>query len=66
MSYIENLMKWFSCEQELKDWAGPNFRYPYDLASFSADLNLDSLNTSSLFDEKSDLLAYWSILLAVK
>ncbi|WP_222422675.1 GNAT family N-acetyltransferase [Rheinheimera sediminis] len=57
-SHIENLMKWFSCEQELKDWTGPNFRYPYDLASFSADLNLDSLNAFSLVDDKSNLLAF--------
>lgn len=57
-SHIENLMKWFSCEQVLRDWAGPNFRYPYDLASFSADLNLDSLKAFSLIDNKSNLLAF--------
>ncbi|GHG75072.1 hypothetical protein GCM10010919_29040 [Alishewanella longhuensis] len=57
-THIEDLMKWFSCEQELRDWTGPNFRYPYDFVSFSADLNLDLLKAFSLVDDKSNLLAF--------
>lgn len=57
-SHIENLMAWFSCEHELKDWTGPNFRYPYDFVSFCADLNLDSVKAFSLVDDKSNLLAF--------
>ena len=51
-------MNWFSCEQELKDWAGPNFRYPYNFASFSSDLNFNSFKAFSLVDDKFRLLAF--------
>ena len=57
-SHIESLMKWFSCEQELKDWSGPNFAYPYVFASFIADLKLDSVKAFSLVDDESTLLAF--------
>ncbi|WP_372627915.1 GNAT family N-acetyltransferase [Arsukibacterium sp.] len=57
-SHIENLMKWFSCEQELRDWSGTNFTYPFDSDSFTADLNLDSVKAFSLVDDNSTLLAF--------
>jgi ribosomal protein S18 acetylase RimI-like enzyme len=56
-NFIE-LMSWFSNEDELSIWSGPNFRYPFDLNTFKSDLKLDALNSFSLISSEGDLLAF--------
>ena len=56
-NFIE-LMSWFSTEEELSVWSGPNFRYTFDLSSFKSDLKLDSLNSFSLVSNEENLLAF--------
>lgn len=34
---IDALMAWFPDERSIRDWAGPNFAYPFDRASFHRD-----------------------------
>ena len=55
--FIE-LMSWFSSEDELNLWSGPNFRYPFDLSSFKSDLKLDTLKSFSLISNEGDFLAF--------
>ena len=55
--FIE-LMSWFSTEEELNIWSGPNFRYPFDSNSFKSDLKLDSLNSFSLVSLEGILLGF--------
>jgi ribosomal protein S18 acetylase RimI-like enzyme len=57
-SHIIELMSWFSNEQELMNWSGPNFRYPFDLSSFMVDLKLSTLSSFSLVSIESELLAF--------
>ncbi|KXO10884.1 Aminoglycoside N6'-acetyltransferase [Moritella sp. JT01] len=57
-NHIIEMMKWFSCEGELTDWSGPNFRYPYNLSSFTDDLNIRKLNSFSLVSSDSEFLAF--------
>tara|TARA_B100000809_G_C14709564_1_gene377283 strand:+ start:12 stop:470 length:459 start_codon:yes stop_codon:yes gene_type:complete len=52
------LMSWFSSEDELSIWSGPNFRYPFDLISFKSDLNLNTLKSFSLISSEGALLAF--------
>ena len=52
------LMSWFSSEDELSNWSGPNFRYPFDLSSFKSDLNLNILKSFSLISSEGALLAF--------
>ncbi|KZK66257.1 GNAT family N-acetyltransferase [Shewanella baltica] len=56
-NFIE-IMSWFSTEEELSIWSGPNFRYPFDLSSFKSDLKLDSLKSFSLVSVEGNLLAF--------
>jgi ribosomal protein S18 acetylase RimI-like enzyme len=56
-NFIE-LMSWFSTEEELSIWSGPDFRYPFDLSSFKSDLKLDSLKSFSLISTEGNLLAF--------
>lgn len=35
-NFVE-LMSWFSNEDELSIWFGPNFRYPFKLSTFKSD-----------------------------
>lgn len=56
-NFIE-LMSWFSSEDELSIWSGPNFRYPFDLSTFMSDLNLNDLKSFSLISSEGDLLAF--------
>ena len=55
--FIE-LMSWFSSEDELNLWSGPNFRYPFDLSSFKSDLKLDILKSFSLISNEGNFLAF--------
>ena len=57
-NHILEMMGWFTREKELTDWAGPNFRFPYDQASFTDDLKLDSISSFSLVSSESEFLAF--------
>ncbi|ASP48669.1 GNAT family N-acetyltransferase [Cognaticolwellia beringensis] len=56
--HLVELMSWFTTENELKLWSGPNFRFPFDLHSFKHDLQLDTLASFSLLSAKSELLGF--------
>ena len=57
-SQLLKIMQWFTNEQELTIWSGPNFRYPFDLASFTEDLRMDSLNSFVLVNDELDVIAF--------
>ena len=57
-THLIEMMSWFTNEQELMDWSGPNFRYPFDLSSFVDDLKLGTLHSFSLVSNESDFLAF--------
>jgi ribosomal protein S18 acetylase RimI-like enzyme len=57
-SHLIEMMTWFSNEQDLMDWSGPNFRYPFDLSSFVVDLKLSTLSSFTLISHKSEFLAF--------
>lgn len=58
-SHISQLMQWFLTEQQLVEWAGPNFRFPYDLTSFSEDLNCDIYSSYVLLSiDNDEMLAF--------
>ena len=52
------MIGWFSNEQELTNWSGPNFRFPLNLYSFTEDLNMGSLNSFALISNTSEFLAF--------
>ncbi len=56
--HLKEVMTWFTNEEALALWSGPNFRYPYDLTSFCEDLKLNELNSFVLLDEKLTTLAF--------
>lgn len=56
--HLLEMMTWFACESELKQWAGPNFTYPYDANSFAKDLNLNRLDSFSLLNHKHEFVAF--------
>ncbi|GJM13199.1 MAG: hypothetical protein DHS20C12_16020 [Pseudohongiella sp.] len=55
--HLMEIMSWISSEQETVDWAGPDFRYPFDAGSFAEDLKLESLRSFSLVD-RGEFLAF--------
>ena len=52
------LMSWFSSQDELDIWSGPNFRFPLSLDTFKCDLKLHTLPSFSLLSEQGKLLAF--------
>ncbi|MGJ8682363.1 GNAT family N-acetyltransferase [Paraglaciecola sp.] len=56
--HLVKMMTWFADEQELKDWAGPNFRYPLSLSSFTEDLKLNKLKSFVLLSNKAEFLGF--------
>ena len=56
--HLLEMMSWFSTEHELKEWAGPNFRFPFTLASFAEDLKLNQLRSFVLVSEGAEFLAF--------
>lgn len=57
-SHLLEMMSWFSNEQELADWSGPNFRYPFNLSSFVEDLKLNTLSSFALVSDETEFLAF--------
>ena len=53
--HIIELMSWFLNGEELTDWSGPDFRYPYNLTTFREDLSMNNFNTFSLISDPIDL-----------
>ncbi len=56
--HLIEMMSWFTNAQELENWSGPNFRYPYNLSSFIDDLKLSTLNSFVLVSKASKFLAF--------
>ena len=57
-AHIIDMMSWFSNEVELKQWSGPNFRYPFNLSTFTEDLKISPTNSFSLVSEEDELLGF--------
>lgn len=62
---IQIMMTWIKDERELSAWAGPYFRYPFTLDSFTEDLRLRELTSYCLLgsnfaapNDPDDLLAF--------
>lgn len=56
--HIIELMSWFSNEQQLKMWSGPNFDYPFTEKSFKKGLCMDSLSSFALLNEDNQFIAF--------
>lgn len=56
--HLIEMMSWSSKEQDLIDWAGPNFRCPFNLFSFAEDLKLNQLSSFALLTDESEFLAF--------
>ena len=57
-SHVLEMMAWFSNEADLKQWAGPNFRYPFNLFTFTEDLKISPMSTFSLVSEEDEFLGF--------
>ncbi|WP_350431290.1 GNAT family N-acetyltransferase [Shewanella sp. H8] len=57
-NHLLEMMSWFCCEQELTDWSGPNFRYPFNAMTFVEDLKLNMLSSFALVSNESEFLAF--------
>ncbi len=57
-SHLIEMMRWFNSEKNLLEWAGPNFRYPFNPTTFTEDLQLDSTRSLSLVTDAAKLLAF--------
>lgn len=55
---ISPMLLWFPSEPELRQWAGPGFRFPYTPEQFYHDLKLDALASYCLFDEAGEFIAF--------
>jgi len=55
---LKHLMSWFDNQQQIIDWAGPDFRYPFDQASFTQDLMLDTQPSFALIADDSSMVAF--------
>lgn len=56
--HLREMMGWFNSEAELREWAGPQFNYPFTQATFEADLTLTQLASFSLLNSQAELLAF--------
>ncbi|ACJ29294.1 GCN5-like N-acetyltransferase [Shewanella piezotolerans WP3] len=56
--HLKQMMTWFNTQHEVFQWAGPHFRYPYDVATFTEDLALQRLASFALVSDKYELLGF--------
>lgn len=55
--HLVELMQWFDSEDKLKQWSGPDFRYPFDLQSFKQDLSL-ATHPSYVLTDNNQVFAF--------
>ena len=56
--HLKQMMTWFSTQQQVFQWAGPSFRYPYDISTFTEDLSLQRLASFALVSDTQELLGF--------
>lgn len=64
-SHLVQMLNWFESEKALRDWAGPDFRFPFDLVSFTDDLQLNTLNSLVLISTEGEFLGFGQFYLRV-
>lgn len=57
-THLQTLMRWIGSQQQCIQWGGPNFRYPFDLQSFSEDCRWSELPSFALENAEGELLAF--------
>ncbi len=55
--HVPLLMNWFLNQDQVMQWGGPSFRFPYTEELFTEDLNLSELTSIGLF-ENQQLIAF--------
>lgn len=55
---LPEIMGWFDSQAALTTWAGPNFRFPFTISSFSDDLNLTTVPSYILAAPDQQLLGF--------
>ncbi|MEX2963478.1 GNAT family N-acetyltransferase [Microbulbifer sp. TYP-18] len=55
---ITTLMSWLSDRQQCLQWGGPNFRYPFDRASFLEDCYWRELQGYVISNPEGEMLAF--------
>lgn len=56
--HLIELMSLFACKKDLLSWGGPNFDYPFTLATFTEALNLTSGVSKVLVNAKGRFVAF--------
>lgn len=56
--HLTELMSWFSNEEELSIWSGPNCQFPFDVTSFKHDIKFESLKSFVLMSNEDKLLGF--------
>jgi len=56
--HIDHLMPWFTSEQQVTIWAGPNFSFPFSKESFLQMIKWQELTSFSLVNDSGELLAF--------
>lgn len=52
------MLGWFSSQQQVDEWAGHGFVFPYDQQSFMGDLGLDERHSYAIVSCSADCLAF--------
>lgn len=55
---IVELMSWFDNLGEVTSWAGPGFRFPFSIASFTEDVKLSSVSSWILHADDGQILGF--------
>jgi len=58
VQHINDLMPWFTCEQQVAIWAGPNFSFPFSKESFLRMIKWQELASFSLVNNSGELIAF--------
>lgn len=59
------MMSWFTDQESISIWGGPDFHYPFTPETFKADTKFEELNSYSLIDDANCLLAFGQYYLRV-
>ena len=58
---INRLMRWFPDAQSIRNWGGPNFRFPFTRHSFAEDMHWGRMASYSICNAAGELAAFGQV-----
>ena len=59
--HLREIMTWFSTEEKLRTWGGPDIRFPFDARTFEEDMKINEFASYAVVGAGGELIGFGQI-----